>query len=150
MKKLVSLVCLSAFTLCFPIASLATPIEANAKMAAYPEKIDISYQNGYKNTVIIETDTEADSGTDANISIALYGKKYYTDPITLRGTFESGDKETFYLYTEKPMDGDSFGLFWEKAGWKPAWKVKSVTINGKYYYINQWMGLEGTHDSIGR
>ncbi|MCR8966152.1 PLAT/LH2 domain-containing protein [Brevibacillus halotolerans] len=153
MKKLVSLVCLSVLTLCFPIASLAAPIEAHAKISPL-EKVDINYYDGYHdgvlNEIIIETDTEADSGTDANISIALYGKKYYTDPIRLNGEFENGDKETFYLLTEKPIDGKGFGLFWEKRGWKPAWKVKSVTINDKYYKIDKWMGLEGTHDSIRR
>ncbi|WP_241494817.1 PLAT/LH2 domain-containing protein [Brevibacillus laterosporus] len=106
-------------------------------MAAFPEKIGISYDDGYKNTVIIETDSEAGSDTDANISIALYGYKYRTDAIALQGNFEAEDKETFYLFTEKPMDG----LSWEKDGWKPAWKVKSVTINGMYYKIDAWMSV---------
>ncbi|WP_231928982.1 PLAT/LH2 domain-containing protein [Brevibacillus sp. SKDU10] len=85
------------------------------KWQPFLKKIGISYNDGYKNTVIIETDSEADSGTDANISIALYGNKYRTDSIALQGNFEAGDKETFYLFTEKPMDGNGFGLFWEKA-----------------------------------
>ncbi|WP_240470165.1 PLAT/LH2 domain-containing protein [Brevibacillus laterosporus] len=119
-------------------------------MAAFPEKIGISYDDGYKNTVIIETDSEAGSDTDANISIALYGYKYRTDAIALQGNFEAEDKETFYLFTEKPMDGKGDGLSWEKDGWKPAWKIKSVTINGTYYKIDEWMGLKGSHDSITR
>lgn len=132
------------------MASLAAPIEFQAKVAAFPEKNGISYDDGYKNTVIIETDSEADSDTDANISIALYGYKYRTDAIALQDNFEAGDKETFYLFTEKPMDGKGYGLFWEKDGWKPAWKIKSVTINGTYYKIDEWMGLKGSHDSITR
>ncbi|MCR8966153.1 PLAT/LH2 domain-containing protein [Brevibacillus halotolerans] len=143
MKKLVSLVCLTVFTLCFPIASIAAPIEANSKIVA--ERIGISDQlfDGYKNTVIIETASDKDAGTDAEISISLFGKKYYTDTIILRGKFEAGDKETFLLYTEKPMDADGFGLFYKKAGWKPAWKVKSVTINDTKYNIDEWMGENG-------
>ncbi|MFB0829522.1 hypothetical protein ACEU2D_07780 [Brevibacillus laterosporus] len=108
-------------------------------MAAFPEKIGISYDDGYKN--IIETDSETDSDTDANISIALYGYKYRTDVVALQGNFEAEDKETFYLFTEKPLDGKGYGLSWEKDGWKPAWKVKFVTINGTYYKIDEWMSV---------
>lgn len=87
------------------MASLAAPIEVQAKVAAFPEKIGISYDDGYKNTVIIETDSEAGSDTDANISIALYGNKYRTDAIALQGNFEAGIRKRFiYLQRNQWME----------------------------------------------
>ncbi|CAM4391773.1 hypothetical protein BAMA_15480 [Bacillus manliponensis] len=100
-------------------------------------------QSNKSYNIVVKTGTETDAGTDANVTITIYGKNGSTGPIALgngQDNFENGDEDIFNVIAKDVGEVTSIRLYQDGSGHKPGWYVESVKINGKSFGVNSWLG----------
>lgn len=101
----------------------------------------------YTYQVTVKTGNLDDSGTDADVTIKINGSIGSTEFLPLddeRNNFEKGAIDTFDVQSSTNVGViTGFTLKQDGTGNKPGWYVEYVSINGKSFSVNQWLGDGG-------
>ncbi|MGR6127148.1 PLAT/LH2 domain-containing protein [Paenibacillus sp. SER-28] len=102
--------------------------------------------------VTVNTGSIADSGTDSNISITLYGSNGDYVTAALTGSFEKGDSDTTRISTSNLGDIRKVTIRTDGSGNKSGWRLANIKVtgNGKTFSFagpDRWLGAGGEPDS---
>lgn len=101
-----------------------------------------THQSTIKYDIVVKTGTETNAGTDANVTLTIYGENG-SESFTLangQDNFEKGDEDRFSLYGKDVGKIKKINLYQDGSGNKPGWQVEWIKINGLHIGINAWLG----------
>lgn len=121
-------------------AAPATSTQAAAQPAS------ASYATWYSVTTYTSNIPEA--GTDGDVWLRINGTKGSSNWLYLDNSdnnFERGKFDNFSYLLSNVGTLKSVDVYFNRAGWYPAWHLGYVRVNGVYFPVNRWFTSSGTN-----